>query len=303
MTGKNSKSLLAEILISMILVLPFVFVSEIGKGEWWFVIIKVLYSIGIMLVTTKIISLIYYLIYRKKMKSPEIIPLDYAEEFQHNFFVFALLGVIILGLHIWVFKYGYSGIEILFYIVGCIWFRIDVNTNICTYTLLKYNKILHEQTEAYEKFIDKYKKVIYQYECENKRLTEEVSSKNNIFDSWSRERFDLSHIDKYKKRIPIFKGVCYGLRGLFYGKKELRKFQGDIIEYIKYLNEAERWMIAQGEQYYICVENTRTRVEKSECMPGINRNDINQKKDVKDIQKDFWKTHKKLNKIRRRAKI
>ena len=310
--------IIKEIVLGVIMVIPFLLLIKIGvSGKELNTLAKNICSIGVIVVLTKILSLIACFI------------LDGTSS---NMFwsLYIFIEAIVIVLYIpfyYLFHNGYLWLEIVALILGSIWALMDMNTVSC---VKKVNEIYNEL----ERNINNHSK-----EVENFKITmnELLEKKDMVLDELEpyikktlfsdplkniKRDIDFPYIERYLESVPKYEGGdkdLKGLGGLTYGRSTVNCFQ-NIAE--SYKNDLLQERQSFNDELSLYQENVDMLEKKIKLVVHSGKNisamdDLgfdsgvfemihkNKNFDAKGCDRDFKKInrlHKKINKIRRKRK-
>ncbi len=284
----------------------------------WIVISRILYSFGIMLVMTKLLSIVYRMIsfiFKGVM-------VHFQKSYWVLYFLFIFLGVTVWNQYPDYFAKGYFVAEIIAYVLFAFWFLLDMHTTKCL-TYIKYlDMILNYTVSEHKKYVDTYKNDMNNISVRKDTLVKDLEQyfppkflRDPLKDL--RRDPDLTHIDKYLQKLPFFKGGYKGIDGLLSGQYNVNHFLVSVANYIEKLESDEVWMDDEKEIYdsYITemekmVSTIRKSGQKIETLSelGFDTNrfqeilegDIAAARNNRKNIKQFWKINKKINKMRRK---
>ncbi len=316
MKDKNLIQIFFEFLVVILLMIPLIRVNS--DKTLWIVINRILYSFGIMLAMTKLMSVVYRMIshiFKRVM-------LFHQKFYWMLYFIFICLGVVIWNLYSSYFEKGYFVAEIIAYILFAFWFMLDIHATKC-FTYIEFlDMILRQEVEKHEKYIDTYKNDISSLSVRKNMLVKELEPyfpKKFLRDPLKdlKRELDLTCVDKYLQKLPHFRGAYKGIEGFLSGQENINKYENVIEHYLGNLADDEQWMenekeiydkyISQMEKIVITVKKSKQKIETlSELgfdttqFQRILENDIVDAEDNRKNIKNFWKMNKKINKIRRK---
>lgn len=221
---------------------------------------------------------------------------------------------------------GYFWVEVISYIVCAIWFLIDVNTTKCIREIRGIEEWLIQALREHEDYVEKYKdkmKRINKRKDRVLKVLEEFYPKKFFSDPLKnlRKEIDISRANNYQRYIPHVLGDYSGIKGLKYGASTTRLYYWNVKRFIQNMEDDRKWMKQEMEVYGGKIKNIEEQLEiirqtgdnvaaVSSQILMINptivekfqneyEKEINIAKTNSENVKDFWKMHKKINKLRR----
>ncbi len=284
----------------------------------WIVISKILYSFGITLIMTKLMSIAYRIIsYIFKG-----VMVHHQKSYWVLYFLFIFGGVYVWNLYPDYFAKGYFVAEIIAYVLFALWFLLDMHTTKCLTYIKLLDVILNHTVSEHEKYVDAYKNDMYNISARKGTLVNELEQyfppkflRDPLKDL--RRTPDMTGIDNYLQKLPFFKGDYKGIDGLLNGRDYVDNFEVSVLNYIDKLESDEVWMDNEKElydSYIIEMEKIVSTIKKSgqkietlsqlgfdtsryqEILKGDIADAGNNRKNIRQ----FWKINKKINKMRRR---
>ncbi len=316
MEDKKFIQIAFEFLIGILLMVPLI-VIHIDKGAW-IVFSRILYSFGIMLAMTKLMSMIYRIISGLVRK----IMLSYQKSYWMLYCIFICCGVIVWYLYSDYFVKGYFWLEFIAYILFVVWFGVDVYTVKCFSQIRYLDAILNSGIERHKKCVEIYKNDMMGISDRKNRLVRELERylpREGLRDPLKelRRMPDLERIGKYLQKIPSLQGGNKGIEGLLSAQKNINRFENAVRVYLENLTDDEKRMDQERESYDIFVsgmekkltiiKRSEERIEKlsnlgfdTDQFQRILDGDIVDAESSKNSIKQFWKMNKKNNSIRRK---
>ena len=324
MEEKKTSRIICEMLIGIIMTLPF-FINEKNRylhAAWITVLFKALFSVGIPLAVIKLMSIVYRfisIIFKRIL-------------YVHTFLYYLFFCMFVAGgVYEW-YQYqeymrkGYFWVEVISYIVCAIWFLIDVNTTKCIREIRGIEEWLIQALREHEDYVEKYKdkmKRINKRKDRELKVLEEFYPKKFFSDPLKnlRKEIDISRANNYQRYIPHVLGDYSGIKGLKYGASTTRLYYWNVKRFIQNMEDDRKWMKQEMEVYGGKIKNIEEQLEiirqtgdnvaaVSSQILMINptivekfqneyEKEINIAKTNSENVKDFWKMHKKINKLRR----
>lgn len=310
-----SKKTFIEIIVGVVLSLPFLILIKVGiSGEVLNIFAKIMYTIGVILVTTKMMS--FFACFIVKKTSINFFWLLYI-----FFVVFAnFFSILIFDL----LSNGYIWLEIIFCIVCSIWLLMDINIVYCEKKINTLNDELEQNIHIHSSEIEIVKNKKNMLIGKKDYLIEQLETyiKRNAFkDPLKNMRYDITfpYIDNYKEKKPCYTGSYTGLGGIIWGRKHIEYFQRCINKYCDYLLQERQSYDEEMKLYEKNIDNLETQIDliiKSNKDVNI-LNDLGfdssgyemiYENEISNIQKnesefrEINKVHKKINKARRKEK-
>lgn len=310
--------IIKEIVLGAILLISFLLMNKIGvSGKELNTFAKIIYSIGAIVVLTKMMSLIAYFILDSN-----------SSNMFWRFYIFIEAIVIFLYiLFYYLFHNGYLWLEIVALILCSIWVLMDMNTVSC---VKKVNEIYNEIERNiinYSKEVENFKITMNELLEKKDMLLDELEPyiKKTLFSDPLkniRRDIDFPYIDRYLESVPSYEGDnkdLKGLGGLTYGRSTVNYFQYIAETYKNNLLQERQSLNNELSLYQKNIDTLEKKIKlvvqsginisimddlgfDSSAFKMIHKNDIF---DTKGCDRDFKKInrlHKKTNKIRRRRK-
>lgn len=316
MEDKSLIQIFFECLVGIILMIP---LNKINSdGTVWIVIMRLLYSFGIMLAMTKIMSILFRMIsciFR-------MIMMLHQKSYGILCFIFIGSGVVLWNLYPSYFTKGYFVAEIIAYVLFSFWFLLDVNTTKCFWYIMFLYAILNSEVEEHKECVATYKNNMNSISNRKNGLVKELEvyfPKRFFSDPLKELKKDinLSSIDRYLQKVPSFHGEYKGIGGFLTGQICINEFENAIEHYLGNLDDDEQWMDSEQQVYdgYISeMEKMVDTIQKSEKrVETLDKLRIDSReyqeileKDIADAGnnrksiKQFWKMNKKIIKSRRK---
>lgn len=265
MKDKSLMQIFFEFLIGLLLMIPLIKINS--DKTIWIVISRILYSFGIMLAMTKLMSIVYRMIscvFRRVM-------LFHQNSYWVLYIMFICLGVYVWNLYPSYFAKGYLVAEIIAYVLFGFWFLLDMHTTKCFAYISFLDMLLSIEVRKHENYVDTYKNDMNSISVRKDGLVKELEyyfPKKFLRDPLKDLRMypDITRIDKYSQRIPCFQGEYRGIDGFLYGQGRVNRFENAVECYLENLVDDERWMHSEKETYdgYISeIEKIVTDIKKS----------------------------------------
>lgn len=316
MKDKGLTQIILEFFIGVLLVIPLIAIKS--DKTLWIVIGRLLYSFGIMLAMTKLMSIVYRMVSKLLMG----LMLPYQNSYWILYAIFLCLGAGIWNLYPSYFSKGYFWAEIVAYALFAFWFLLDVHTTKCFTNIIFLEAVLDLEISEHKKYVDTYKNDMSRISARKDTLVEELEQyfpKKFLKDPLKELKRDpdLTRIDKYLQRVPFFQGAYKGIDGFLYGQENVNKFINAVEYYLGNLADDEQWMdneIQVYGDYILEMEKIASLIKKSgkkvetlselgfdtKQFQEILKGDIADAKNNRKNIKQFWKMNKKINKMRRR---
>lgn len=314
MKDKGLIKILFEFLLGVLLMIPLIKIDS--EKMLWIVISRMLYSLGIMLAITKLMSIVYRIIsyiFRRTM-------LSHPQSYCILYFIFLCLGVVAWNLYSSYFSKGYFVAEIIIYLLFMYWFLLDIHITITDIKSL--NVKLRDAISEHEKYVDTYKNDMSSIFVRKDTLVKELEQyfpKKSLSDHLKdlRRDFDSTCIDMYSQAIPRFPDEYKGINVFLNGQKSINKFENDIVHYQENLADDKKNMDKEKETYDGCIsqmEKIVTNIKNSEHeietlsklgldtikFQEILERDIADAWNNRENIKQFWKLNEECNNLRRK---
>lgn len=310
--------IIKEIILGIILLITFFLIKKIGiSGKELNVIAKVMYSVGSVVLLTKM---------------PSFVACYILENTRRNIFwkLYIFIEGIVVFLYILLldlFHNGYLWLEIVTFILCSIWVLMDMNTVSCMKKVNEINNEIECNVKQHFENVEDFKITMNELLEKKYKLLKELEPyvKETLFrDPLKNVRRDIyfPDIDRYLETIPRYKGKkedLKGLGGLTYGRCEVARLQYSSENYKKNLLQEWQSLNTELNLYQKNVDALETKISlvkqsgkeidtledfgfNSSKFKMIQQNEI---LNVKGCDKDFKRIndlHKKINKIRRKHK-
>lgn len=315
---KKISVIFLEILVGIAMACPLILNENQIEGNVKLVIARICYSIGVVLVLTRLMNLIFrilHAIFKSYMLSHDTI-------YRVLAVFFIVMGVVIWNKNPNIFDKGYFWLQIVAYIICSLWLLIDINATKCIWCITMVYYYL-------EDILDNHKACVGQYKIKMNDITRRKDILVNNLEPYCKRTFlkdplkqlrkdpDISYIDGYLQDVPEFHGEYSGLAGLLCGTQNVAEFMNAVTAFNDRITEEETMMNREMDTYDGYIEAMEKRldiIKKSgqevEMLEESNFDSSKYrtiyKKDIKDVRnssgeiKDFWKMNKKINKVRRR---
>ncbi len=323
MEDKSVLQIIGEILIGVLLMVPFIFneTNDYTHIMWIDVIFRLLYSLGIPIIIVKTMSLCYRFI--------SVIGKNLLVK-QDNLYFLLWIIFVVLGFSLWYkylfyFKKGYIWAEIIGYFVSAFWFLLDVNTTRCCRALNLIVVKLGTELKKHKDFVEKYKQCVDFISKEKRQVVRDMDKyydRTKFHDPRKNldKDMDIQYADQYQNYIPLYDKEYKGFAGLLDGMTAVRLYAVRVNKYIVKLEEDREWMekeitvydgqiskmqqqlkvVEECSSNYHSIKNMKTvGVDKDKFEENLIREMISTKESTKNVN-DVWKMNKRINKMRRK---